>query len=145
MPLGRQPTTDHFPSESLMFPDAAEKWHVAVFPSNSNSLSLTHTPARTHKNCPYSLNHPPNRIEVDGSFKKMADTDCKLYHIHTLTVHTHTHTHTLSGTWPASQPPSSANVGVISRALREAVSSMLLLEYETNNYSRNPLTEAALT
>lgn len=28
MPLGWQPTTDRYPSKSLMFPDAAEKWHV---------------------------------------------------------------------------------------------------------------------
>lgn len=31
MPLGCRPTADHFPSKSLKFPDAAEKWHVAQF------------------------------------------------------------------------------------------------------------------
>lgn len=40
------------------------------------------------------------------------------------------------GTWPASPPPSSMSVSVISRILRRPVSSVLLLEYETNNYWR---------
>ncbi len=49
--------------------------------------------------------------------------------------------HIQKHTWPLS----SANDCVIICALKEAVTSVLLLEYETNNYSRNPLSEAAIT
>lgn len=41
MPLGWQPTTDRYPSKSLMFPDAAEKWHVV-------QLTCKHEHTRTH-------------------------------------------------------------------------------------------------
>lgn len=56
-------------------------------------------------------------------------------------------THIPKGTWHASQPPSSSftNASVISFTLREVVSSMLLLEYETNNYNRDPLSPNALS
>ncbi len=143
MPLGRQPTTDHFPSKSLMFPDAAEKWHVAQFwrfsLKRSLSLSLshthTHTHTHTHSHCPYSLNQPTNgsllflkiltghhRSTLSPSIQQYTATHCKVrfnmshaHTVHTLYTHTHTHTHTHSAApgLPLSHPPPLMSVSLV--------------------------------
>lgn len=46
---------------------------------------------------------------------------------------------------PFGEASSTSLFAVISTAHRKADSSMLLREYETNNYSRNPLTQTALS
>ena len=51
----------------------------------------------------------------------------------------------LRGTWNTSEPHFYLTVTGDICILMEAVSSVLVLEYETCNYSRNLLTEAALS